>query len=58
MYNDNQIPVDIVDYLGVKSKVEDISGCCLVPQTYTLGKSLDYANLLTENSSNRAKFKE
>ena len=58
LYNDNQIPVDIVDYLGVKSKVEDISGCCLVPATYTLGKSLDYANLLTENSSNRAKFKE
>ena len=58
MYNDNQSPVDIVDYLGVKYKVDDKSGCCLLPTTYKLGKSLDYANLLTDNSTNRAKFKE
>lgn len=57
MYNDNQVPVDIVDYLGVKYKVDDKSGCCLLPTTYKLGKSLDYANLLTDNSTNRAKFK-
>ena len=58
MYNDNQLPVDIVDYLGVKYKVDDKSGCCLLPTTYKLGKSLDYANLLTDNSTKRAKFKE
>ena len=58
MYNDNQLPVDIVDYLGVKYKVNDKSGCCLLPTTYKLGKSLDYANLLTDNSTKRAKFKE
>ena len=58
MYNDNQSPVDIVDYLGVKYKVDDKSGCCLLPTTYKLGKSLEYANLLTDNSTNRAKFKE
>lgn len=57
MYNDNQVPVDIVDYLGVKYKVDDKSGCCLLPTTYKLGKSLDYANLLTDNSTNRSKFK-
>lgn len=57
MYNDNQSPVDIVDYLGVKYKVNDKSGCCLLPTTYKLGKSLDYANLLTDNSTNRSKFK-
>ena len=57
MYNDDQVPVDIVDYLGVKYKVDDKSGCCLLPTTYKLGKSLDYANLLTDNSTNRAKFK-
>ena len=57
MYNDNQLPVDIVDYLGVKYKVDDKSGCCLLPTTYKLGKSLDYANLLTDNSTNRSKFK-
>jgi hypothetical protein len=58
MYNDNQVPVDIVDYLGVKYKVDDKSGCCLLPTTYKLGKSLDYANLLTDNSTKRSKFKE
>ena len=57
-YNDNQKAIDIIDYLGVKSTVDDISGCCILPTTYKLGKSLDYANLLTDNSSNRAKFKE
>lgn len=57
MYNDHQLPVDIIDYLGVKYKVDDKSGCCLLPTTYKLGKSLDYANLLTDNSTNRAKFK-
>lgn len=58
MYNDHQSPVDIMDYLGVKYKVDDKSGCCLLPTTYELGKSLDYANLLTDNSTKRAKFKE
>lgn len=58
MYNDHQLPVDIVDYLGVKYKVDDKSGCCLLPTTYKLGKSLDYANLLTDNSTNRSKFKK
>lgn len=57
MYNDNQSPVDIVDYLGVKYTVDDKSGCCLLPTTYKLGKSLDYANLLTDNSTKRSKFK-
>lgn len=58
MYNDNQVPIDIIDYLGVKSKVDDKSGCCLLPTTYKLGKALDYANLLIDNSSARSKFKE
>lgn len=57
-YNDRQNAIDLIDYLGVKSKVDDKSGCCLLPTTYKLGKSLDYANLLTDNSSNRAKFKQ
>lgn len=58
VYNDSQIPIDIIDYKGIKYRVEDVSGCCLLPTTYKLGKALEYANLLTENSSNRAKFKE
>lgn len=58
MYNDDQAPFDIVDYLGLKYRVKDKSACCLLPATYTLGKSLEYADLLTDNSSERAKFRE
>ena len=57
LYNDSQNPIDIVDLYGVKYKVTDISGCCLLPTTYELGKALEYADLLTDNSSARAKFK-
>ena len=57
MYNDNQIPFDLIDYNGVKYRVEDKSGCCLLPTTYKLGKSQDYADLLIDNSSKRAKFR-
>ena len=58
MYNDNQAPFDLVDYNGVKYKVTDKSGVCLLPTTYKLGKALEYAMLLTDNSSARAKFKK
>lgn len=57
MYNDNQKPFDLLDYMGIKYKVDDPTGICLVPTTYELGKSLEYANLLTDNSSKRALFK-
>ena len=58
MYNDDQTPFDLIDYLGLKYRVKDKSACCLLPATYTLGKSLEYADLLTDNSSERAKFRE
>lgn len=58
MYNDDQAPFDLIDYLGLKYRVKDKSACCLLPATYTLGKSLEYADLLTDNSSERAKFRE
>ena len=58
MYNDDQKPIELIDYNGLKYKVEDKTGACLLPTTYVLGKSYDYANLLTENSSQRAKFKQ
>lgn len=57
MYNDCQILVDLIDYKGVKCKVEDISGCCLLPTSYTLDKAFEYSELLTDQSSTRAKFK-
>ena len=57
MYNDDQLPLEVTDYLGVKYKVKDKTGCCLLPTTYRLGKSYDYATLLNNESSKRALFK-
>lgn len=58
IYCENQLPSEIIDFQGNKYTVTDISGCCLLPTTYILGKSKEYANLINENSSARAKFKE
>lgn len=58
MYCENQEEIEIEDYKGKRCKVKDKSGCCLVPTTYVLGKSLDYVTLLTDNSSKRARYKE
>ena len=55
-YNDNQIPVDMTDYLGNKYHITDRSGICMLPTTYRLGKAEDYADLI-DNSTERAKFK-
>lgn len=57
MYNDDQMPIDLIDYKGLKYKVKDKTGCCLLPTTYKLGKSYDYATLLNNESSKRALFK-
>ena len=58
MYVDNQSPFVLSDYKGKESIVKDKSGCCLIPTTYVLGKALDYANLVNDNSSHRAVYKE
>lgn len=58
MYVDNQSEFELTDYLGNKEVVRDKSGCCLVPTTYVLGKALEYATLLTDASSKRARYKE
>lgn len=55
-YNDNQIPVDITDYLGNTYTVKDKSGICMLPTTYKLGKSYDYADLIND-STERARFR-
>ena len=57
-YTENQQKFEFTDYLGFKSIVNDKSGCCLLPTTYELSKSLDYVNLIDDNSSKRARFKE
>lgn len=56
-YNDNQIPVEITDYTGRKYTVKDKSGICMLPTTYELGKTLEYSELIADNSTERAKFR-
>lgn len=58
MYCENQENCNIIDYQGNEYTVKDKSGCCIVPTTYVLGKALEYADLISDNSSKRAKYKE
>lgn len=58
IYCEQQEPIDVIDYKGEKYHVTDKSGCCIVPNTYTLGKALEYADLISDKSSKRARFKE
>lgn len=57
-YNDNQKPFELEDFSGKKMTVNDKHGICFIPTTYTLGKSLEYAMLLEDDSSKRAVYKE
>lgn len=56
-YNDNQCEVDLIDYQGNVDTVNQKSGACLFPTTYILGKSLEYAELISDESSKRAIYK-
>lgn len=58
LYNDEQVPALMVDYLGNEMLVTDKSGICLLPNTYTLGKSYDYATLISDFSAKRSIYKE
>lgn len=58
IYSENQPSVEMVDYLGNKDIVNDKSGCTLLPTTYELSMSEEYASLVNDNSSKRAIFKE
>ena len=57
-YCEGQPPVEMTDKDNNTYIVDDKSGCCVVPTTYVLSKSYDYMNLLSENSSRRAIYKE
>lgn len=57
-YVDEQEEREITDYQGNTYKVTDKSGCCLVPCSYKLSKSLEYSELISDNSSKRAKYIE
>ena len=58
MYLDDQEEDTVIDKDGNKYINRDITGCCMIPCSYELGKSLDYCELLTDNSSKRAVFRE
>lgn len=58
IYLDEQNQNELVDYQGTSYLNTDKTGCCLVPCTYVLGKAIDYANLISDESSKRALFKE
>ena len=58
VYIDNQAPYELTDYQGNKLIVSDKSGCCMLPNSYTLGKALDYAHLISDESSKRSIYKE
>lgn len=57
-YCENMEEREITDYQGHKTKVTDTSACCLLPNTYKLSKSLEYADLISDNSSKRAIYIE
>lgn len=58
IYCEDMKSVELIDYKGNKYIVNDKSGCCIVPTTYVLGKALEYANLITDDSSKRAIYRE
>lgn len=58
VYVENQEELEIKDYLGNVYKITDKTGCSLLPTTYVLGKSLEYATLLSDDSSSRSRYKE
>ena len=58
IYLDDQAPNIMTDYQGNVYYNTDKTGCCLIPCSYVLGKALDYANLISDESSKRAIYKE
>lgn len=49
---------ELIDYQGNKEVLTNRFGCVLVPTTYVLGKSLEYATLISDESSERAIYNE
>lgn len=58
MYNDIQPDFNIIDYQGNIDKIKQRTGACIVPSTYELNKSFEYATFLDDNSEERAIYKE
>ena len=58
LYNDDQIDYNFRDYQGNFYRACYQYGSCILPTTYELGKSQDYQNLLSDESSKRAIYKK
>lgn len=58
IYNDEQEDFEMTDFQGNTVLVTDRFGSCILPTTYELGKSQDYADLINENSAKIARFIE
>lgn len=58
IYNDEMDSFELEDYQGNKELIDAKYGCSLVPTTYELGKSEEYAYLISDDSAKRAIFKE
>lgn len=58
MYTEHQDEMELEDYQGNVVIENNISGCCILPTTYVLGKALDYMHLLSDDSSARSIYLE
>ena len=58
IYIDEQEENELIDYQGNRYINKDKTGCSLIPCSYVLGKALEYANLISDESSKRAIYKE
>lgn len=58
VYNDCMQKIEITDYQGNKFTSNEQFGSTFIPTTYELGKSQEYCELLSDESSARAIYKE
>lgn len=58
IYNDEMENFELEDYQRNKEILTNKYGCVLVPTTYVLGKSQEYATLISDESSKRAIYNE
>lgn len=58
LYNDEMQEFDMIDFQGNVEHVTNKYGATILPTTYELGKALDYAELISDESSKRAIFDE
>lgn len=58
IYNDEMFDFELTDYQGNKELLTNKYGVVCVPTTYVLGKSLEYATLISDESSERAIYNE